>query len=400
MIVQPDPPLHLTYCLNIHPGETWEEAFAAIRDHTLRVREQLGAESPFGLGLRLSNTAARELIRAPCREAFRGFLKEHALYLFTINGFPFGAFHGERVKENVYAPDWRSRERVDYTKILAALLADLIEEGAGGSISTVPCSFKTWVRDAGDVATMVEHLMETVAYLAHLASLTGRDIHLGLEPEPACFLETTDDALTFFSDVLLVRGRDLLRKMLGCSPAVAEKLIFRHLGVCLDTCHAAVQFEDPLSSLQKIRAAGIRLSKIQISAALAMPVNAQTVRTLEPFAEETYLHQVVARGTDGARHAWVDLPDALSHLTSWPDLEEVRVHYHIPLFWPGQDELGSTAALLGTSFFDAVREGYSSHLEVETYTFDVLPPDLREGAVHESVAREVAWVRERLRLRA
>ena len=35
----------------------------------------------------------------------------------------------------------------------------------------------------------------------------------------------------------------------------------------------------------------------------------------------------------------------------------------------------------------------SSHLEVETYTWDVLPEPFRSGSVDEAVARELAWVR-------
>src|SRR5438132_878800 len=97
---------HLTYCTNIHPGESWSEVRANLERHVVRVKERIAPRERFGIGLRLSAQAARELASPPLMMAFRRWLDAHDLYVFTINAFPYGAFHGTRVKEDVYRPDW------------------------------------------------------------------------------------------------------------------------------------------------------------------------------------------------------------------------------------------------------------------------------------------------------
>ena len=189
MKVQDNPPIHLTYCLNIHPGEGWEENLHAIRTKTLAVRDRVGAGKPFGLGLRLSRRAAAELGRRETLDAFKRFLEENGLYVFTVNGFPFGAFHGEKVKERVYSPDWRTPERLAYTVQIAEILAALVPEGVEGSISTVPGSYKEWVKDESDVSAMVEKLASCAGELDRIRQRTGKTVRLALEPEPDCYIE-------------------------------------------------------------------------------------------------------------------------------------------------------------------------------------------------------------------
>src|SRR5207302_8360778 len=216
MILRDSPPIHLTYCLNVHRGETWTENFAAIREHACAIRDRVSRGKPFGLGLRLSEAAARELAQIKAREAFKEFLAAENLYVFTINGFPFGRFHGARVKENVYAPDWRSPERLAYTRLLADILADLLPAGLEGSISTVPGSFKPGIKNETDVREMVCALAECASHFAKIESETGKLLHLGLEPEPACFLETTNETVAFFDGPLAAKNSpDLLRRYVG-----------------------------------------------------------------------------------------------------------------------------------------------------------------------------------------
>ena len=383
MQIQQHLPLHLTYCLNIHPGETLAENLAAIRQHALAVKQQLAPASAFGLGLRLSAAAAAELRTPGSRKKLRAELDALGLYVFTVNGFPYGQFHGARVKENVYAPDWRTRERLDYTCLLADILADLLPADMCGSISTLPGSFKPWIHTAADVRAMALNLVACAKHLAALHEKTGREIHVGLEPEPFCFLETTDEVLRFFEGALAA----------ACADAVERELVRRHLGVCLDTCHVALQFESPLDALRRYRAAGIRVSKIQISAALE--TDAVNASALRPFDESVYLHQTKARFKNGEQLSWPDLPEALPAIVQHVGLETVRVHFHVPLFWEGNALLRSTAALLSTDFF---REACAAteHLEVETYTFSVLPEAMRAGGVVECICSELEWVQQRL----
>lgn len=397
MILQHKPPLHLTYCLNIHPGERWSDNFAAIKEKALAVKERVAPDQWFGLGLRIAHHAATRLCAddALIHEA-RDFFAEHQLYPFTINGFPYGRFHAGPVKERVYEPDWRTPERRDYTLQLADIFTHFLPPEVDGSISTVPCSFKPWITNGDDKFLMARNLAAVVAYLAAIRDDTGQEIHLGLEPEPDCYLETTNEMIGFYKDGLLTVGVNEVARIMSCGRGYAEELVRRHLGVCFDTCHAAMQFEDLVHSWRAYRAAGIRISKVQLSAALAAPSNAETWSALRPFAEPVYLHQVKAVAKSGARIAWYDLPEALDELPNFPDIEELRVHFHVPLFMPAMGILNSTVSALTPEFFHELRSGTCSHLEIETYTFDVLPPEHNPGDVIKSIAREYTWVLEHL----
>jgi len=399
MIVQHRPPLHLTYCLNIHPGESWADNLIALRDKTVAVKRRIAPQAWFGAGLRIAHQAAEELTAsAEARAEALDFFAANEIYPFSINGFPYGRFHSGPVKENVYAPDWRSPERLHYTLQLADLLAAWLPEGVDGSISTVPCSFKPWITNQGEVLAMAENLASAVAYLAALHEDTGREIHLGLEPEPDCYLETTAETIAFFKDVLFTASVAEVARILKIYRSDAEALVRRHLGVCFDTCHVALQYEDPTESLRAYQFEGIRISKIQLSAALRTSSNPESWAALRAFAEPVYLHQVKGRATSGAKFAWYDLPTALDELPNFPDVEELRVHFHVPLFFAGAGPLQSTADTLTPDFFHELRGGICSHLEIETYTFDVLPADVHPGDVVKSIAREYSWVLEKLGL--
>ncbi len=352
-------------------------------------------DAAFGLGLRLSSRAAHELaVPAVLAEAAEFFAAEN-LYAFTINGFPFGQFHGKPVKEEVYRPDWRSVEREEYTVLLARILAALLPGGMEGSISTVPCSFKTWIQ-VGEETLMVERLANCAAEFDSILNKTGKLIHLGLEPEPSCYIETTDEMIRFFNERLLSEGvTHLVSK--GYGVAEAGEVIRRHLGVCLDTCHTAIQFEDVGESLRSYAREGIRISKVQISAALAASPSPESFTALRAFDEPVYLHQVKARCADGRIRSWVDLPEALDEITRDPTVEEARAHFHVPLFFERLGALRSTATTLMGDFFSQLRSGITSHLEIETYTFAVLPELLRVGGVVKSIAREYEWVGAKLR---
>jgi len=387
-------PSHLTYCMNVHPGESLTDVCTAIENHAVAIRNRVAPESRFGLGLRLANRASLELVVAGNLARLKRVIEKHGCYAFTINGFPFGAFHGARVKEEVYRPDWRSNERRDYTHRLARQLAALLPEGMTGSISTVPGSYKAWVRSDADITDMVAHLAETVVFLAKLQQETGREVHLGLEPEPDCFLETTDETITFFRDGLLPEGRTPVARLLGCSEAAAEAAIRRHVGVCFDTCHLALQFESLSESLKKLSAAEIRISKIQLSAAIQTRWDPDAAEALKRFCDPVYLHQVKAC-VDGRGVSRGDLEEALRSRQAQAD-EAWRVHCHVPLYFVGEGALSSTANELDAAFFQTARDLRVEHFEIETYTFDVLPESLRTLGVNASIAQEYQWALARL----
>ncbi len=396
MIVQHKPQLHLTYCQNTHPGETWSANFDAIKHYALAVKQRVCPDQWFGLGLRLGSQSAQDLMDPERRAEALDFFATNSLYPFTINGFPYGRFHQDRVKEQVYSPDWRTLERRDYTIQLADILASMLPEGIEGSISTLPGSFKPWITTQDERTGIANNLAACVAYLNALRDDTGRTIHLGLEPEPDCFLETTADAIAFFKDHLLTSGAAEVSRILGCTAEQSEEMIRRHLGICFDTCHVAMQFEDLHESMKSYEAAGIRISKIQISAALQCAASEQARDALTRFVEPVYLHQVKGMARSGARFAWYDLDEALEELPDFPDVEQLRVHFHVPLFFPGTGILGSTAESLTPDFMHALRSGICPHLEIETYTFDVLPKEVHPGDLVRSISREYSWVLGRI----
>ena len=381
----------LTYCLNVHPGETWAENFTTLRTTVLAVRDLVSPAKAFGLGLRLSAAAASELSESNCLAELIRFLQSENLYVFTINGFPFGRFHGGPIKENVYAPDWRTPERRDYTNQLSTILAALVPEGQTGSISTVPCSWKPWIQSIADIELILDNLTDCVAHCAEIAARQKREILLALEPEPGCFLETTPETIGFFNGKLFTRGAELLATKLGSFEESARELIRHHLGVCLDTCHAALQFEDPMECLRQYETEGIGVPKIQISSALRTDVSASAFDALRAFAEPVYLHQVKAQLPDGRIIGWNDLPEALNDLPG-SGAREVRIHFHVPLHFTSSGPLNSTGALLTPEFLNYISRDPLSHLEIETYTWDVLPASLRSTSIETSIAAEFAVV--------
>ncbi|MFM9090304.1 MAG: metabolite traffic protein EboE, partial [Verrucomicrobiota bacterium] len=244
---------HLAYCTNVHRGETWAETRAALETHVLPLRRRVAPGESYAIGLRLGARAAAELAAPGELAAFRRWLDAHGSYVFTINGFPYGSFHGTRVKEQVYAPDWATPERRVYTEGLFRLLAELVPAGGEGSVSTVPASFKGFIAaDPARRPALFRELTAIARFLADLAGRTGRDLHLGLEPEPMCLLETTAETVAFFGEW---RERE---------PAVDREGLLRFVGVNYDCCHLAVEFEEPAAALGRLRAAGLRLSKLHL----------------------------------------------------------------------------------------------------------------------------------------
>jgi len=399
---------HLTYCTNIHPGESWAEVQENLRRHVTAVRDRAAGGGPFGVGLRLSARAAAELGAPGELEALRDFCARERLYVFTINGFPYGQFHGAPVKERVYLPDWMDEERFAYTERLAEILAALLPDGMEGSISTAPGAFKPRVRSAGDAEAMARRLIRQVAGLVGLRRRTGRSVALALEPEPCCFLETTAEAVAFFEDHLLSRARVAeLAALTDERPAAAEEALRAHLGVCVDACHLAVEFEEPAAALGALRAAGIRVPKIQISAGLRVLLDGpdpEIADRLRAWAEGVYLHQVVERrpgAGDAELTRYLDLPDALDALAARQGgggggPAEWRIHFHVPIFRELTGPISTTQPDLRALCAEIRRAPTAPHLEVETYTWEVLPEDQRREGVVEAVARELAWTKEQI----
>ncbi|MBP7950456.1 MAG: metabolite traffic protein EboE [Verrucomicrobiales bacterium] len=376
--------LHLAYCTNIHRGESWPETLDALEKHTLEVKRRVCPGGPYAIGLRLGAAAARDLQDAGTRRDFQRWLDRHDCYVFTINGFPYGQFHGTRVKEQVYRPEWHRPERLDYTKALFEVLSDLLPPGVAGSVSTLPGSFKAFAVTPEEERRMRESLRECAGFIARLGDRRHQDLHLGLEPEPLCWLETSTETAAFLTS--LGSGEDLRR----C------------LGVNYDTCHLAVEYEEPAAALARFREAGIRISKFHLSSALKLQPSDDALRRLRDFSEDTYLHQTIIRGEDGSLTRYSDLQPALDAVAQTPRLagEEWRVHFHLPLHAPPELQFADTRDhLCGVLDALAATPQLCQHLEMETYTWGVLPGPLRSADVSDQLAREYAWTLEELRIR-
>lgn len=381
-------PAELVYCSNVHPGAAGAAAAGPVAGvRRIRRLERMGC------GLWLSAEVAAELRADASRAAFRETLAANGLDLFTLNGFPYGDFHAAAVKQQVYQPDWADPRRLEYTENLARLLAECLPAGQGeGTVSTLPLGFQVDWTEARQRQALTA-LCRLAVSLAELWERSERAIRVCLEPEPGCAVESTDEAVRLFLDELPLQARRL---------GVPAELLDRHLGVCFDVCHQAVMFEDPAAALTRLRQAGVAIGKIQLSSALAVarPHRPAARAALAEFAEPKYLHQVRTRLADGCLRGVMDLPAALAG--ELPAEAPWRVHFHLPIqaVTLGWSELETTQAALEQVFdWLTVYPEVKPHLEVETYTWQVLPLELRPttvAALQQGLASELAWVESRL----
>ena len=378
---------HLAYCTNIHRGQSWRQTLESLQKYTLAVRRQICPRQPFAIGLRLGSRVATELAVRKTLLEFKRWLEKNNCYIFTVNGFPFGRFHGASVKENVYRPDWTSPERLAYTNLLFDLLAELVSDGVKGSVSTLPGSFKQFINNAGQTKLIRDNLWRCVEHISRLSERTGKKLHLGLEPEPLCLLENSRETISFFEQLRAEHRND---------PRLDE-----FLGVNYDCCHFAVEFEEPQKALAAFQKAGIRISKLHLSSALKTRATPEARAALKKFTDDVYLHQVIARSPRGKLEYFRDLPDALASNPKLKSpsskLPEWRIHFHVPLHAPAIPPFQNTNDhLLGVLDWLAKNPRACSHLEMETYTWEVLPPALKSRSVVRQLAAEYDWTLARL----
>lgn len=397
--------IHLSYCSNIHAGESWDATFRNLKIYIPEVKNRLGDKGKFGIGLRLSHEASVVLERPEHLQEFRDWLKQTNSYVFTLNCFPYGGFHRTKVKEKVHAPDWTTEARLAYTLRCFRILAQLLPEGVEGGISTSPLSYRHWFvsdlekNEAFELATT--HLIAVVVELVRLQQETGKFLHLDIEPEPDGLLENSEELIRYFKEWLIPRGRTLLARQLGTTEKEAEKLIKAHLQVCYDVCHFAIGYEKPKEAFKKLKQAGIGIGKIQLSAALKLlipesPFERFSIgKRLGEFADTTYLHQVVGRTKEEGLNSYPDLPQALAQLGGTQDLEW-RVHFHVPIFLANYGTFQATQEdIVEVLKLVNANPSITNHLEVETYTWEVLPEDTHL-TLGDAISRELAWVKDQL----
>jgi len=389
---------HLTYCTNIHAADGWNAVYGNLRRYAPALKARLSPSAPFGVGLRLSAREARELLEGDRLHEFRAFLDNEGLYVAIINGFPYGSFHDMPVKANVYAPDWRDEARVQYTLDLIRILSRLVPDGLDGGVSTAPLSYKPWMAGAGPEAweAITRNIVRVADALVRIRE-DGVFIHLDIEPEPDCLLENTSESVGFFTQRLFASGAPVLAALLGIDTERARGHLQDHIRLCFDCCHFAVEYEDPAAALERFHAAGIRIGRVQLSSALQVlfPKDrrqaAAIANQLRAFADTTYLHQVVEQRAESLRH-YPDLGDALRDAEA-ASPTEWRIHFHVPLFAGEYEAFGSTQDCVRRVLDLALQTRFTRHLEIETYTWDVLPAGLKIDLL-DSIEREYDWVLE------
>jgi len=389
---------HLTYSTLVHPGDDWEQMWESLTTYVPKVKARIAHNQRFGVSLRLSANSAQTLVRSAAERAkLKKFLDDNDMYLYTVNAFPYGAFKGTVVKEQVYEPDWRSEERTRYTMNVADVLADVCPADVAPSIQSAPLGFKPRVTGDDVVASYTDHVLRVATHLVELEARSGRTVTLALEPEPYCFLETTDETVDYFTRHLYSgAAAEALARLAHIPISEAHVALRRHVGVVFDICHQAVEFENIAESLQKLVDAGIPIFKLQEAAALHMPqVTQSIVDTLKRYAKTIYLTQTVEK-KNGKLTRFLNLEDAFAAWEKDPGPREWRTHFHVPVFL---DDLGPFRT---TRFAieDALRfhklKPLSRQLEIETYTWDVLPDNLKTGDIVDYVCRELDWVRGQL----
>ena len=358
--------VHLGYCTNVHPGEELPEILAQLDTYAVPVRTALDVDR-LGLGLWLAAPIAAALAADPVLvRRFKAELDVRGLEVVTFNGFPYEAFHAPVVKYAVYQPDWTTPERLDYTVNLARILTGLLpDDAARGSISTLPLAWRTpW--SPAQATRARQRLDELAAALRRLE----RPIRVAFEPEPGCVVEYTDQAVAQLSTVDT-----------------------EYLGICLDLAHLACAWEEPTQALARLTGAGLPVVKVQVSAALGADEPDAARAALRGYAEPRFLHQTrtaAGVGTD-------DLAEALAAGLPGP----WRVHYHVPLHAAPEPPLHATLDVLhaGLAALLGGPTAQCDHLDVETYTWSVLPPGRRPttpAQLAEGIAAELRFTRDEL----
>ena len=390
---------HLTYSTLVHPGDTWEDMWTSLTTYVPKVKARVCPNDPFGISLRLSASSAQTLVNNKAeRDKLKKFLTDNDMYLYTVNAFPYGPFKNQIVKEQVYEPDWRSEERTQYTINVADVLADVVPANISPSIQSAPLGFKPRVTGPDVVASFTDHVLRVAAHLVKLEAQTGRTVTLALEPEPYCFLETTDEVVEYFGKHLYSgAAAEKLAKLARIPISEAHIALRRHVGVVFDICHQAIEYENISECLQKLVDAGIPIFKLQEAAAMRIPnVTQKIVDTLKRYSKTIYLTQTVEK-KDGKLNRFLNLEDAFQAWENNPGDREWRVHFHVPVFLDDLGEFGTTRFAIEEALKFHKNKPLSRQLEIETYTWDVLPDHLKTGDIVDYVCRELEWVRSTLK---
>lgn len=392
---------HLSYSTNIHPAEGWEDTFKNLSDHIPSIKSKIAEDNPFGVGLSLTNKASMELGKDYNLIFFKEWLEKNNLYVYTINSYLYGNPKLNLIKDLAHVPDWTNTDRPLYTKRLIKQLAYLMPEGATGSISTSPLSYRFWHTSNALLENSYEkaakHLTKIICELYKVECKTGKYIHLDLEPESDSLIENSNEVIHFFRGYLVPSGSAYLKAKLNISDTQAEEMVYKYINICYDVCHFSLAFEEPELTFKRFEQTGIKIGKVQLSSALKIvsPNNGNELvkQNLLLIKDSGFLHQVRERVGDEVVK-YHDFPLVLHKKEL---INELRAQFHVPVFMEKFGYLSSTQDQL-LKVIDYMKEKHiSDHIEVETYTWEVLPWELQKN-LSDSIVRELSWVKEKLNI--
>lgn len=389
---------HLTYSTLVHPGDTWPEMKNSLVTYVPEVKKRFSPDAPMGVSLRLANASVEELLAKPEERTWlKKFLEDNNLYIFTVNAFPYGPFKGEIVKERVYEPDWTTEARTKYTMHIADILAEVTNQPVEPTIQTAPLAYRPKANTPEFLANFNENVYRVIAHLMNLEKRTGRRIKLAVEPEPYCFLETILETVQWFNEkIYSLAAAERISKLSGEPLSEVFGATRRYLGVVLDICHQSVAFESIADDIDQLSQAGIPIFKLQEAAALRVDqVDAEIVTELKKYTGTIYLSQTTEL-RNGVITRYLNLEDAIAAWESDPGPREWRTHFHVPVFLQDLGPFQTTRSGIDDALRIHARTPLSTHLEIETYTWDVLPEHLKTGDITEYVVRELEYVRDEL----
>lgn len=392
-------PWQIGYCTNVHAGNTLEQTKAQLLEHAVAVRQQLDPTQPLGVGLWLAHSTATQILEENRVTEFAQFLSEAGLIPYTLNGFPYGDFHQEVVKHDVYLPTWRQSARTEYTLKLIRILDALLPAGQEGSISTLPLGWGNPRWSDEQLEQSAAELHRVVDFLYELEEETGRLIYLCLEPEPGCMLQRSGDLAEFFEQYLLAKTPERSR---------------RYLRVCHDVCHAAVMLEGQREALRNYSAVGMLIGKVQVSSAVIVPFQEMSAKDrtvafeeLGAFTEHRYLHQTMVQRSGGTPTFHEDLLPVMTATRQSSDsrsgglAEELagqqwRIHFHVPIYLERFGKLETSRSDI-LECLECLRDFPElQHLEAETYAWNVLPPGLQHDRLADGIAAEMKWLADQV----
>jgi len=389
---------HLTYSTLVHPGDTWPEMKNSLVTFVPEVKKRFSPDAPMGVSLRLANASVEELLAKPEERTWlKKFLEDNNLYVYTVNAFPYGPFKGEIVKERVYEPDWTTEARTKYTMHIADILAEVTSQPVEPTIQTAPLAYRPKANTPEFLANFNENIYRVIAHLMNLEKRTGRRVKLAVEPEPYCFLETIPETVQWFNEkIYSLAAAERIAKLSGEPLSEVFGATRRYLGVVLDICHQSVAFESIADDIDQLSQAGIPIFKLQEAAALRVDqVDAEIVTELKKYTGTIYLSQTTEL-RNGVITRYLNLEDAIAAWESDPGPREWRTHFHVPVFLQDLGPFQTTRSGIDDALRIHARTPLSTHLEIETYTWDVLPEHLKTGDITEYVVRELAYVRDEL----